>query len=386
MKPPKLSYALPLPALSSTFVRGINGVPHLNLLSDQFTPPLEYEVEEDGSLVAPPAINHPYALYSAGVADLNLNTGPKKEPMIHNRDRKKTFLMTDSGGFQAARNSGNLKGVDWQNAQQANQVRDRVLRWIEEVADVSMSLDIPIWAVTKPDSGFFSKKRCLAVTVENWTYFVHNQKKKVKWINCLHGTNYEEGVWWYDAVKAFPTAGWAFGSALMFNLFYTLWMLLHIRDDGRLNRVEYLHFLGTFKASAALFYTQLQRVVRKDHPRIIVTYDAANPFVKSSVWGKYIFDYEVRLSTSDSQFIKYTLWRIGRKLAPQEYTIKMANNLARELISIKGANACVWIAQKKGMANYPKLKQATDILEEAWSSPSWQDVLLKNRTFLEKYL
>ena len=46
----------------------------------------------------------------------------------------------------------------------------------------------------------------------------------------------------------------------------------------------------------------------------------------------------------------------------------------------------LWIARKKGMANYPKLKQATDILEEAWSSPNWQDVLLKNRTFLEGFL
>jgi hypothetical protein len=375
-----------LPALSSAFVRGIHGAPHLNLLSDQFAPPLECEVEEDGSLVAPPLINHPYALYSAGVADLDPDTGPKKERMIHNRDRKKTFLMTDSGGFQAANNTGNLKGVDWQNIRQANQVRDRILRWIEHVADVSMSLDIPIWAVSKPGSGFFSKKRCLAVTVENWTYFVDNQKKPVQWINCLHGTSRQEAVWWYDAVKVFPAAGWAFGSALMFNLFYTLWVLLHIRDDGRLNGAQYVHFLGTFKASAALFYSQLQRVVRKDHPRIIVTYDAANPFVNAAVWGKYIFDYEVSGSTPNGEFIKYAIWQIGKKLTSGQRTIKMANNLARELISIKGANACVWIARKKGMANYPKLKQATDILEEAWSSPNWQDVLLKNRTFLERFL
>lgn len=386
MRPTKLAYALPLPALSSAFVRGIHGAPHLNLLSDQFAPPLEDEVEEDGSLVAPPAINHPYALYSAGVADLDPNTGPKKEPMIHSRDRKKTFLMTDSGGFQAANNSGNLKGVDWQNKQQADKVRDRILRWIEQVADVSMSLDIPIWAVSKPGSGFFSKDDCLTMTIENWKYFVNNQKKPVQWINCLHGTSRREAVWWYDAVKVFPAAGWAFGSALMFNLFYTLWMLLYIRDDGRLNGAQYVHFLGTFKASAALFYSQLQRVLRKDHPGIAVTYDAANPFVKATVWGKYIFDYEVSNSTSNDQFIKYAISQVGRKLTPQQYTIKMANNLARELISIKAANACVWIARKKGMANYPKLKRATDILEEAWSSPSWQSVLLQNRAFLEQYL
>ena len=118
----------------------------------------------------------------------------------------------------------------------------------------------------------------------------------MKWINCLHGDNRQEGCRWYDAVKGYPTTGWAFGSQLKFNLFYTLWMLLHIRDEGKssarknvgLNGVEYLHFLGTLKASAALFYTQLQRVVRKDYPDVRVTFDAANPFRSSGVWGNYV--------------------------------------------------------------------------------------------------
>jgi hypothetical protein len=386
MMPPKLPYALPLPALVPNYVRGINGAPHLNLFSDQFAPPLEYEVEEDGSQVAPPLVNHPYALYSAGVADLNLNTAATKEPVIHSRDRKKSFLMTDSGGFQAAKGTNNLKNVNWQNTAQANQIRERILRWIEQVADVSMNLDIPIWAVSKPTSGFFSKKDCLNTTVANWDYFVHHQKSRMKWINCLHGNDENEGIWWYDAVKGYPTAGWAFGSQLKLNLFYTLWMLLHIRDDSRLEGIEYLHFLGTLKAAAALFYTQLQRVVRTDYPNIRVTFDAANPFVNVGVWGRYIFDYQVNKRTTNGEFISYEIWKVGRKLKPQQYTTKMADNLARELISIKGANACVWIAQKNGMQNYPKLKQAADVLEQAWTSPNWQSVLLKNRTFLESYL
>jgi hypothetical protein len=165
MQLPKVPYALPLPALSSAFVRGINGAPHLNLLSNQFVPPLEFEEDEDGSLVAPPPINHPYALYSAGVADLRPQTGPTREAIIHNRDRKKTFLMTDSGGFQAAKGTGNLQNINWQHTAQADQKREQILRWIEEVADVSMSLDIPIWAVSQRKSGFFSKKDCMDVTI-----------------------------------------------------------------------------------------------------------------------------------------------------------------------------------------------------------------------------
>ena len=69
--------------------------------------------------------------------------------------------MTDSGGFQAAKGTGNLKNINWQDPSQADRIRERILRWIEEVADVSMNLDIPIWAVSQRKSGFFSKKDCL---------------------------------------------------------------------------------------------------------------------------------------------------------------------------------------------------------------------------------
>jgi hypothetical protein len=208
----------------------------------------------------------------------------------------------------------------------------------------------------------------------------------MKWINCLHGENRQEGIWWYDAVKGYPTAGWAFGSQLKLNLFYTLWMLLHVRDDGRLNGIQYLHFLGTLNANAALFYTQLQRVLRKDYPNVRVTFDAANPFVQAAVWGKYLYDYDIKKKTPNGEYISYAMIQLKRRLTKTQLTEKMANNVARELMSIKGANACVWIAQKNGMTNYPKLKQATDILEEAWTSPSWQSVLLNNRAFLESYL
>jgi len=388
MKAPKLRFALPLPALTSAYVRAINGATHLNLLGDQFAPPLEAEEEEDGSLVAPPPINHPYALYSAGVADLNPQTGPTRESIIHDRNRKKTFLMTDSGGFQAAKGTGNLKNVNWQHTAQANQKREEILRWIEKVADVSMNLDIPIWAVSQPKSGFLSKKDCLITTIQNWDYFVHNQKKKTKWINSLHGENRNEGEQWYDAVKGYPTTGWAFGSQLKFNLFYTLWMLLHIRDDGRLKGIEYLHFLGTLKANAALFYTQLQRVLRTDYPDVRVTLDAANPFVQASVWGKYLFDYDIKKKTSNGDYIRYAMIHLSKKLPKAQLTDKVANNLARELMSIKGVNSCVQVtrARKRMAQHYPKLAKATDILEDAWTSPSWQRVLLNNRAFLESYL
>ena len=55
---------------------------------------------------------YPYALYSAGHAQLDLSKTDTMESMIQKRDRKDTFILGDSGGFQIAK--GVIK-FDWEN-------------------------------------------------------------------------------------------------------------------------------------------------------------------------------------------------------------------------------------------------------------------------------
>src|ERR1035437_5263630 len=56
--------------------------------------------------------HYPYSLFSAGHAERKLDKCNAREPMIHNRDREKTILIGDSGGYQIA--TGVIK-LDWRS-------------------------------------------------------------------------------------------------------------------------------------------------------------------------------------------------------------------------------------------------------------------------------
>ena len=73
--------------IPSRFTNGIEGLNFLNIDQGYY--------------------KYPWALYSAGHADLDLNKFSPKEDMVRNRDRETTILVGDSGGFQIK--TGNLE-------------------------------------------------------------------------------------------------------------------------------------------------------------------------------------------------------------------------------------------------------------------------------------
>ena len=75
-----------------------------------------------------------YGLYSAGHAQLDLNKSLVQESMIQQRDRNKTMILGDSGGYQIGK--GVLK-FDWLNFEgaEANKTRQKILEWLELTAD-----------------------------------------------------------------------------------------------------------------------------------------------------------------------------------------------------------------------------------------------------------
>ena len=80
-----------------------------------------------------------WALYSAGHAELDINKVSPKEDMIRNRDRKNSFVVGDSGGFQIG------KGVwegDWKNVNcpKASLKRAQVLSWMDAYMDYGMKI------------------------------------------------------------------------------------------------------------------------------------------------------------------------------------------------------------------------------------------------------
>lgn len=253
---------------------------------------------------------YPTALYSAGHAVLNPQESWVAERMVQQRDRKNTVLVGDSGGFQAA--TGVLK-YPWHakpgqtpedHMKDKDDVRLKLLRWLEATSDYSMVLDWPTYALVKygldPVTGaslhpsLKSFKDCLEGSMENHWFFVKNRKEgATKFLNVLQGRNQEEGDIWWEAAKDLPFESWAFSNVQASNFNINLRRLIIMRDTGYLEGREWLHYLGNGKIKAGCALTTVQRTLRKYvDEQLTVSFDAASPFVMTAK-GQAYYGYEL---------------------------------------------------------------------------------------------
>lgn len=264
-----------------------------------------------------------YSLYSAGHADRNLSRCDDREPMIHKRDRNKTILIGDSGGFQIA--TGVIK-LDWSTVMSSSgdKLREELLRYLEHTADWSMTLDVPALAAVPPlnkKTGLTKFSDCLDVTVYNLHYFIKNRiPGKTKFLNVLSGSDIDNSKDWYETVKHFsiPSSvkemgytedrtleGWAFAGTNMRNMTAVLERLLDLRRDGLLEGKDWIHFLGIGRLDWACYLTSVERLLRKyDNPNINISFDAASPFVAA---GGYALLYNYNYFKSDQ--LTYSMGR-----------------------------------------------------------------------------
>ena len=236
-----------------------------------------------------------YALYSAGHAQLDLEKSMDQESMIQQRDRSKTLILGDSGGYQIGK--GVLK-FDWLNFEgvEANKTRKKILEWLELTADWSMMLDVPTWAcdhIHSPKTGLKTFEDCLEKTCFNNDYFLQNRLGQTKWLNVLQGSDWDTAEKWYTGVKEFSdpkgkyagreAEGWAFGGANMCKMDITLKRLMTMRDEGMLTGKNWIHFLGTAQLDWSCYLTQIQRQIRKHiNPELTISFDCASPFIATA--------------------------------------------------------------------------------------------------------
>jgi hypothetical protein len=253
---------------------------------------------------------YPTALYSAGHAILDPADSWVNECMVQQRDRKNTVMVGDSGGFQAA--TGVLK-YPWhpKNGQSAeshqsdkDDVRLKLLRWLEATSDYSMVLDWPTYALVKYGldavtgeslhPSLKSFKDCLDGSLDNHNFFIkHRKEGATKFLNVLQGRNQEEGDIWWKAAKDLPFESWAFSNVQASNFNLNLRRLIIMRDDGYLQGREWLHYLGNGKIKAACALTSVQRALRKYVDEdLTVSFDAASPFVMTAK-GQSYYGYEL---------------------------------------------------------------------------------------------
>jgi hypothetical protein len=235
-----------------------------------------------------------YALYSAGHAQLDLNKAITQDSMIHGRDKNKTMILGDSGGYQIG------KGViqfDWKNfdGPAANKIRDDILAWLEFTADWSMMLDVPTWAClpeNRERTGLTSLADCLEKTRFNNEYWLKRRLGHTKFLNVLQGSDWDTAETWYQGVKEYSdpaiwgdkaAEGWAFGGVNMCKMDITLKRLMTLREDGLLKGKNWIHFLGTAQLDWSCYLTSIQRQLRKHiNEEITISFDCASPFVATA--------------------------------------------------------------------------------------------------------
>jgi hypothetical protein len=242
-----------------------------------------------------------WSLYSGGHANLDLNKQDWSEDMVRNRDPN-TLMLGDSGGFQIAK--GLWEG-DWKansGCPKAQKKREAVLKWLDNISDYCMTLDIPTWVIHDKKASaacqITNLEEAVDATKYNNEYFMRHRKGKAnggtKILNVLQGANHADADRWYDIMKhycdpaKYPDThfdGWAMGGQNMCDVHLVLRRLVALRHDNLLQEGihDWMHFLGTSKLEWAVLLTDIQRAVRKYvNPAFTISFDCASPFLATA--------------------------------------------------------------------------------------------------------
>jgi hypothetical protein len=183
-----------------------------------------------------------------------------------------------------------------------------VLKWLDNIADYSMILDIPTWVIHDKKAahatGFSTTDKSLALqqavdaTKFNNEYFIQHRRGikqgGTKFLNVLQGDNHTSAETWYQTMKhycdpkQYPEKhfdGWAMGGQNMCDVHLILKRLISLKYDGLLQEGvhDWMHFLGTSKLEWALLLTVIQQTVRKYvNPVFTISFDCASPFLATA--------------------------------------------------------------------------------------------------------
>jgi len=240
-----------------------------------------------------------WGLYSSGQFD---KAQIRKNDIVKDRDRTKTTIIGDSGGFQLGTGAiSNTKEKEHlerykhdANEQIANWAdsgfRERTLKWLDRYADYAVTLDMVLWAAESfnakhtVDSQIrkLSIQQLIDLSVDNLEYFANYRGtwgKGAKILNVLQDIGNGTGDIWYDAVKDFDFEGWALGSDTG-KVFDSIKWLRRLLEDKKLEKTELVHILQKSPPFKSIVYTSAQRALRKvlGRDNFTITFDSSSPF------------------------------------------------------------------------------------------------------------
>jgi hypothetical protein len=198
--------------------------------------------------------------------------------IITERDRSAALMIGDSGGYQIA--SGLLK---------VNGDADKlkILRWLEQHANVAMTLDVPTGPVEKdPKYAYRTSRDCLNATEHYLAFFQkHRKSSDTLFLNVLQGNTTKETDAWYKAVKKYEFEGWAFAGKMRHNFYNLCRRLIQMLDENQLQNKKWIHILGTNEIETAICLTAIQRALTKYAGcKVRISYDTSSPF-RNLGWG-----------------------------------------------------------------------------------------------------
>jgi hypothetical protein len=246
-----------------------------------------------------------YALYSAG----QFTDARPTSCSISHRDREKTIVLGDSGGFQIGK--GTLRGTEhlkqaktsaevcelWR---QSGDIRKWIVQWLEAKSDYAMTIDMPLWAKFPSNSKTpfhkCSVQELIDLSIGNLEYIKRNAQGNTKWLNVVQGTNHNDWKLWWNAVKKYKFSGWALAGSVgwrgikedkkegiegMSGLQSVLQMVLTMRDENAFDKgQDWMHVLGVSQPTWAVILTAIQRGIRQhcENDKFRISYDSASPF------------------------------------------------------------------------------------------------------------
>ena len=314
-----------MPAVSSFFIAGLGKQREGEQYFDSARIPAAFngDVEKLNFLNGKQGLyTYKWGLYSAGHANLDITKDDHNESIIRKRDRKNTFLLADSGGFQILKCQW---PADWKdpNCPRAMKKRRQVLKWMDDTADYGMCLDIPSQSLTTyhiqdkktgtSAHGISTIEEAITATHINNEYFVANRDGRCKFLNVLQGRNHKQSDDWYEEMKKYCDTnvygdkafnGWAFGGQNKIDVHLMLKRLVGIIHDGYLEEGKHdlIHCLGTSIMEYAVIFSDIQKAIRKYHnPKFQITFDCASPFfaaAKGLAYNNNTFEHDTKWSYS----------------------------------------------------------------------------------------
>ena len=242
--------------------------------------------------------HYPYLLATAG--HFKNATRPN---VVTNRTAN-TVLVGDSSGYNLA--TGAMpetkawkkyveKPDEIMRLFRKSTIKEDVHYWLEQHADLAMTLDLPLWARGRKDSPFrcLSDEQLLSLTLENLEFFqqASGNYRKVKYLNVLQGSTEAVEEQWFQAVKGFKFSGYALAGnvGVMGGIYRVLRRILLLGDQGLLQApLNNVHILMLSQPRWAPILTAIQRAVRETvNPDFTITYDSSSPYKVAGKASQY---------------------------------------------------------------------------------------------------